>query len=457
MQTLFAAPDGKNRDFVESEWADFGQWISRQLLGANKRDVIGASHQPDTLHWQDRAIQGAMNPAHPFYMGHMDPLPTLPSVFAHAITGALNNNMLSHEMSPMLSEIEPQLLASIARRFGMPETAGGVMQSGGTLCNLLALTVARNQKLDVKATGLTELKQARPVVLVSEHSHSSLEKACMMLGLGTQGCLKVPTDATGKLSVQAIEAVLKSQQEPVTPFALVATAGTTVLGTVDQLEELAEYARENQLWFHVDASYGGAAIFSEQHQQVLEGIEQADSITFNPQKWCYVTKTSAMVLFREFSTLVEQMSILAPYMNRPTETANLGEFGVQGTRPTEILALWASMETIGAEGFGRLVDYGYQLAETFLTELKKRPHFELAVQPDVNVICFRLNINPDQNEEWNRQLQQQLQQKYNVFISAPVWQSNLWLKAVLLNPFTTTENLQQMWKWIDEIVDELAA
>ncbi|HEY9887798.1 MAG TPA: pyridoxal-dependent decarboxylase, partial [Candidatus Obscuribacterales bacterium] len=211
-------------------------------------------------------------------------------------------------------------------------------------------------------------------------------------------------------------------------------------------------AREHGLWFHVDAAYGGALMFAEAYRDRLQGIEQADSVTFNPQKWLYVTKTCASVLFRDLSHLHEHFRVAAPYMNAEDDWVNLGEISVQGTRHADVLKLWLSLQHLGKRGYSQLIAANYALTAVFVEAVQARPWLALASHPQMNVVCFRgcpPALPPAQWDDWNRSLQAHLLKEAETFLSLPYYRGSLWLKAVLLNPYTTPEEVQRLFAAID--------
>ncbi|MGB3295742.1 MAG: pyridoxal-dependent decarboxylase [Phormidesmis sp.] len=432
--------------------AQFEQWarIPEQSVGADTLLETVRSH-----------LRHAMNAAHPGYIGHMDSIPTTLSVIGDFLVAALNNNMLSVEMSPVFSRLEPLVMQQMAARFGLGSTAGGVMVSGGSLANLQALTVARNVAFDAVKTGVVGLGK-QPVFFVSEVAHTSMQKAAMVMGLGSQAAITIRTNANSQLDINDLKDKLDgAQQAKQVPFAIVATAGTTVTGNIDPMAEMAHLAQTHQLWFHVDAAYGGALIFSPEHRHLLEGIEQADSVTFNPQKWLYIAKTCATLLFKDPDVLKHHFRILAPYMEDHSEWPNLGELTVQGTRHPDILKLWLSLQHLGSAGYAEIIRHNYAMTAQFVDAVRARPYLQLAGEPQMNLVCFRLQ--PDWAEaaecdRFNARLQRYLlsvEAQTSAFLSLPTYRHQRWLKAVLLNPYFHSDRIGRLFEHIDAFYAQL--
>lgn len=463
--TAFMHPEGTNRDEIATLLHQVVDRLVETMTQATDRSPL-----PEPLALEDWArlpntsvgidplletvrsqLHHSMNAAHPGYIGHMDSIPTTLSVIGDLLAAALNNNMLSVEMSPVFSRLETLVLKQIAQLFGLGPDANGVLVSGGSLANLQALIVARNIAFDALDNGIPAGK--KPVFFVSDVAHTSFQKAAMIMGLGTQAAIPVATNPNSQIEITDLhtklhQAISNGQH----PFAMVATAGTTVTGSIDPIVEMAHIAKEHGLWFHVDAAYGGALMFSDRYCHLLTGIDLADSVTFNPQKWLYVAKTCAMVMFRQFDQLQQHFRVLAPYMNDHEDWPNLGELTVQGTRHPDILKLWLSLQHIGRNGYSHIIDHNYHLTQTFTDAIKARSFLTLASEPQMNLICFRAEpsgLSAVQFDDWNHQMQQWLLHKGHVFLSLPRYRQQRWLKAVLLNPFTTTEHIERLFTQID--------
>lgn len=392
-------------------------------------------------------IAGAMNSAHPGYIGHMISIPATFSIVGDLIAAALSNNMLFHELSPTFTPLELTLMKEFAQLFGLGEKSGGVLLGSGTMANLQSLAVARNLMCGTFDRGLSATEKP-PVILASEVAHASIQKAAMILGIGKAGVISVQTNDNSQMDPESLRAAIATARaEGRNPFCVVATAGTTITGNIDPLIEIGRIAKEHGLWFHVDAAYGGALIFSEKHKDRLAGVEHADSVTFNPHKWLFISSGCAMALFRSREVMEDAFRIPAPYSNNAGAVTNLGEISVHGSRRVEVLKLWLSLQHIGKRGYRQLVDEGCALTEYIVAKVRERPFLQLAGKPDMNILCFR-GTKPS-SDNWNLSLQTHLLRNRNVYFSLPPYRGTRWLRAVLLNPFTEEGMVDEVFDDID--------
>ncbi len=447
----FVNPHGHN----QTEVSDLAHQVLDMLIG-HLADAANKPLQPDPgslvlmrfpeqpqpaevlLPLIQQALDGAMNPAHPGYIGHMDTMPSTAAFLGELVSAATNNNMLSLEMAPFAARLEDRLVRLLAAEFNLGPRAGGVMLSGGTLANLQGLVLARNARYDgIAATGMYGYQ--RPlVILASQEAHTSLQKAAMVMGLGTDAVVGLPVDESGSLRGDTVRRAIATQRAlGKDPFCVVATAGTTVLGAIDDLAGIGAVVRDAGLWFHVDAAYGGALVLSKQHRHLLNGIHLAHSVTFNPQKWMYVSKTTAMLLVQDRQWLHDYFRVSAPYMGEDPELVNPGELSLQGTRHADVLKLWLTMQVIGRNGAAHLIDQSMTLTHAFAQALEAAG-MTLAAPVTTNIVCFRPAQASDAVVE---QAQRRLHQQGIAFFSTPRWRGQRWLRSVVLNPFVDADRL----------------
>lgn len=464
----FIDPSGSNRDSIENFLSKAIHRILSVVSSSETRsplpkdiniptqtipeESIGDEKLIDLL---ETLLLSSVHPSHPGWIPHMDPLPATASLIGDFAAASVNNNMLSVEMSPAFSRLEQQVVHRICQLFNLGPNASGVLCSGGSLANLQALAVARNEKLKTKEGGVQELPK-KPVFFASEVAHTSIQKAAMILGLGEDSVRLVPVDSDSKMIASELEAAIKqARRDGKTPFCVVATAGTTTTGNIDPLEDIGKISQQENLWYHVDAAYGGALVFSDTHKGKLAGISGADSITFNPQKWLYVAKTCAMVLFKDQHQVVDNFRIGAPYMEEDEDLINLGEISLQGTRHADILKLWASFQHIGRKGFQQLIDESYYLTNLLHDKLNAINCIQLASTPEMNIICFRGQpewVSSSKWDAWNKGLQEYLLDKHEIFFSSPTYRDCKWLRTVLLNPFVNKQTIQTIIRGITNYI-----
>ncbi len=464
----FIAPDGRNRVYAEecfrtivSDMLDkFSISEQRPLLPESLRYAFDKKLIPDEpkslgqiREIISNLIDNSMNAYHPKYIGHMDSMPTLFSVIGDMVASALNNNLFSLEMAPFLTQLEYQLVKEFCELFGLPENAGGMILSGGSLTNLQALIIARNFTLGDNKGHLSG-SDSELIIFCSEHAHVSIQKAAMIMGIGIQNVIKVSTDPFGRMITSELRSRIKQEiGKGLKPCAIVATAGTTVTGNIDPIYEIAEIAKEYKIWLHVDAIWGGGLIFSCNKKYLLHGIEYADSITFNPQKWMAVAKTCSLLMFKNKDHLEEYFRIRKTYVKEHDIVTDLSETGITGTKRADILKLWLSLENMGMNGYQAYVDYTLELTRHFTDAVKQRKYLRLVTEPQTAIICMRGEpdyLDKTQFDKWNEELQDFLLRKKHTFFSLPKHNRENWQRIIILNPFLTKEGINEIFQSIDE-------
>jgi glutamate/tyrosine decarboxylase-like PLP-dependent enzyme len=442
-QGQFLHPDRSNLEDLRQQGYNFVDLIVDEVLNGQtkpfvKEEGMGNFAIPNQgmelsdllMEVRSQILPRSLNLHHPGYMGHMDSVPLAITIWADALVSALHNNMLSSELAPVFTQLESHLITWFAKLFGLGDRSFGTLVAGGSLANITALLVARNHRFPhLKNRGI---ENQRLVALVSDAAHNSFEKGMNVIGLGKEKLIRIPTNNRGEIDLTKLEAeLIAAKTRGEIPFFIAAVAGTTVTGAVDPIPQVAEIAKNHDCWFHLDAAYGGAAIFSPNYKYLLEGSNLADSITFNPQKWLWVSRTCAMLLVSDRLHLEQAFDQQLPYMSE--EKINFGNLTLQGTRRTDSLKLWLALKAMGTDGYGKLIDRSMENSSKLRRWLEQQFNLELVCEPTLNILCLR---STDPNVS-NAQLRSRWIEENRLWLSLPLWQGDRILKAVVLHPYAT--------------------
>ena len=233
----------------------------------------------------------------------------------------------------------------------------------------------------------------QPVCYASAESHHSLDKSAGLLGIGRKALRRIAVNQAAQLDPQELErAIAQDRAAGRKPFCVVATAGTTNSGTVDDLIAISEVCREQELWLHVDGAYGGVAIFSNQHRGLVRGIERADSLTIDPHKWLAMPFAAGVILTSHPEILERAFSVAAPYMPKAAgaQLPDNSRISTQWTRRMNSLKLWLTLRVHGRQAYEELIDRQLRLAKSFADWVTASDDFELAVAPTLPIVTFRL-------------------------------------------------------------------
>ncbi len=389
-------------------------------------------------------MEGAYRPSHPGALAHLDPPPLSASIIGDLICAGLNNNLLAEELSPSLSSLERKLSEWFSNKLGLGPLSSGVAVSGGTLSNLMALVMARN------LAGLGSDPSA--VFFASEDAHVSLLKAVEVMGLKKDSFQKIPTDEKGKLSIYELSLILKKiKSEGKKCFAVVATAGTTVRGAIDPINEVAKFCNKENIWLHVDGAIGGVFGLSPNTSELLEGLSCANSITVNPQKILGITKTSSLLLVANKDDLSSVFSTGLPYAE-PISGNHFhgGELGIQGTRSAESLKLWIGLRQLGEKGIEKLLLNSIS-RRSYLESLIDNSKFKI-ISGSLHLLAITpLNYSSSESFEWSIKTRKSLLTN-NFMLSRPIYKDRYYLKAVLGNPNTKFEDLKLLADLINQSI-----
>ncbi|KAJ8924799.1 hypothetical protein NQ315_000953 [Exocentrus adspersus] len=310
------------------------------------------------------------------------------------LTDALNPSVYTYEVSPVFTLMEETVLREMRRIVGFKDGKGdGIFCPGGSMANGYAISCARYKFMpDVKTKGLHSLP--RLVLFTSEDAHYSIKKMSSFLGIGSDNVYLINADSRGRMDVNHLEQeVGRALSEGGVPFMVSATAGTTVIGAFDPLEQIAGVCEKYGLWFHVDAAWGGGALVSKRHRRLLAGIERADSVTWNPHKLLTAPQQCSTLLLRHEGILSASHSANAAYLFQKDKfydtTYDTGDKHVQCGRRADVLKFWFMWKAKGTSGLERHIDKVFENSKFFVDTIKRRPGFELVIEePECTNICF---------------------------------------------------------------------
>lgn len=311
---------------------------------------------------------------------------SLLSWMGDVMTNAYNPHASCRNNAPVMDQIEKQLIRWLCDAVGYPQTGGGLFLSGGSIANLTALTAARDARLSPQ-------EFSRAVIYISDQTHSSIAKGLHILGFAKEQIQKIPTDSLFCMDVTALRAAVeKDLAEKKKPFAVIASAGTTNTGSVDPLPEISALCKEYGMWMHVDGAFGASAVLSKKQRKRLSGMELSDSLSWDAHKWLMQTYGCGIVLVRDQSVLVHSFAAHPEYLKDAASAEGSIEFWdlePELTRPARYLKLWITLQVMGSDAIGRVIDHGCALAE--LTEKRIREHsdWEILSPAQLGIVNFR--------------------------------------------------------------------
>ncbi len=337
----------------------------------------------------------ARKSAHPGLFSYVSApgLPTDP--FSHALVAALNQNAVGYHSSPIAIVLENQLAEYFCRLAGLPAGAGGLMLSGGSIANLSAMAVGLHRSLGWAAVDEGIFGPARPIILVGENVHFSVDRAARMLGVGNRNVRRIPVDNEYRLRVDQLTVALGeiSSRDDRIAACVVATAGSTATGAVDPLDEIAAVCREYGVWLHIDAAYGGGALLSDTLRHRLLGIEEADSISIDLHKWCYLAFDSSLLLFRDPASARRLWSASSDYLNLPAsgdaEEYTTYDLSPEVSRRFRALPAYIALMHYGAGTFAANLEHNVNCASYLSQLVEQHPDLLLLVAPQLSTLCFR--------------------------------------------------------------------
>jgi len=357
--------------------------------------------------------------------------------------------------SSAAGQIELVTIKWLTDLFKLPDNAGGLFVSGGSMGNLMGVLLAiRHRKQKGKIS----------TIYFSDQTHSSVHNAIKILSNEEVKFREIPTDQAFKINVEQLHTTIQQDKNAgFHPIGIVANCGTTNTGTVDDLSAMAVICQKENLWYHIDAAYGGAGILDERQAHLFEGTELADSMTVDPHKWWFQPNETACLLVRDTSKLLDIFYMMPEYlkdMDRKNGEVNFGNYGLQLTRSFRAFKLWMSLKIFGLDSFTQGVKHGIDLAEFAAKEVKKYKNWTVVIPPQLAIINFQFqppNLDLEQTNLLNKAIIDGIVASGFAMISSTKLKEQLVVRLCIINPRTTEEDIKETIRRLNQIAIQQTA
>ena len=378
---------------------------------------------------------------HPRFFAFVPSSPAWPGVLADFMAAGHNIFQGTWLGASGPSMLEVVVMDWFRSWIGYPETAGGLFTSGGSAASLDGFVAAR------EAAGAP----MQPSVYMSDQSHTALIRAATIVGVRPESVRMVPTDEHFRLDINELHSmIVEDQKSGLTPIAICGNAGATNTGAIDPLDEIADYCESEEIWFHVDAAYGGFAILTDRGAGLLKGLERADSIAMDAHKWLFQPFECGCLMVKDIQKLEKAFSVQPEYLQDTQwgrDHPNFGDRGLQLSRSFRALKVWMSVQTFGMAAFRRSIAQGIDLAERAEAYIRESDVLHIANPASLGVVCFRVNsraaeLNNEELEEINKAVQARVIEEGVAMMSSTRLRGLYSLRLCILNHTTTWEDVR---------------
>jgi len=427
--------------------------LEKRLGGRPPKDGLDGLAALDLF--ERDVLSSMMHPDHPRYFAFVPGVGNFISAMADALASGFNIFAGTWLEGAGPTQVELVAIDWLRQACGLPDTAGGNFVSGGSMANLTALAVARQ----VMLAG----DMADAVVYSSDQTHSCIARGMRILGYKPEQLRTIPSDQGFRFDVPELKrAIEKDRAAGLLPFCVTATAGTTNTGSIDPLDEIADLCAAENLWFHIDGAYGAPAMLTEEGQDLLRGIERADTLVLDPHKWLFQPFEMGCLLVREASWMEKTFSKVPEYLeDAETEQGevNFWERGVQLTRKFRALKLWLSVQVFGWEAFKEAIQRGIRSAEFMENLVQDLPDWRVVTPAQLGIVTFRFtasNLDERQLDKLNRALVQDMISDGYAMISSTSLHGRTVLRMCTINPRTTNDDLETTLKHLNKFAHKRA-
>ena len=406
--------------------------------------------EPNATHWQ-----------HPGFLAYFATSASGPGILGEMLTAALGQNPMLWRTSPIGTELEQVVVDWLRQALGLPEAFGGLLTDTASTSSLIALAGARQAAgIDAAGRGLTGRPDVPGLrVFASTEAHSSIEKACMTLGLGRDALVRIPTNERFEMRTDLLEAAIReARASGRRPIALVATVGTTASTSVDPVAAIADIGEREGMWLHVDAAYAGVVAMLPDRRSLFAGWERADSIVVNPHKWLFTPLDASLLLTRRMPVLRDAFSLIPEYLrtlDRVSPVHDYHEYTPQLGRRFRALKLWIQLRWFGLDGLRRRIDRHLAMAQAFASWVDGDPDWERLAPVPFSTVCFRWNpaggeIPAADLDERNARIMDTVNATGEVFLSHARLDDRFTIRLAIGNLRTEERHVERAWELLRE-------
>lgn len=426
----------------------------QHLLGVHPLPENGRATAELISETTDLLFKHSLFNGHPKFFGYITSSAAPIGSLADLLAATINANVGAHILSPVATEIEKQTVRWLAEFIGVSPTYGGILVSGGNMANFTAFLAGRTAKgpKSIKEDGILSCSE-RLTIYCSKTTHTWIDKAAILFGLGTNSIRWIPATPANKMDEKILEeTIIEDINNGCKPIMIIGTAGDVSTGAVDNLKNLAAISKKYDLWYHIDGAYGMPAAVVSSAKSLFEGVEEADSIALDPHKWLYSPLEAGCTLVKNPQHLIDTFSSHPEYYNFSSiegEVAqNYYEFGLQNSRGFRALKVWLALQQLGRSGYEKLIGEDIELSEKLFQLAKDHPELE-AVSQSLSITTFRytpLKSKEDHDylDKLNEKLLNALQTGGEVFLSNAIVKERYCLRACIVNFRTSHKDIEEI-------------
>ena len=400
---------------------------------------------PAVTHWN-----------HPNFHGLFSTSTSSVGVFGEMLSAAFDMKAMLWRTSPASTELEPVVLDWLRQMMNLPEEFNGIIYDTASISTLHAIAMAREKlNLNIRENGMsgrTDLPLLR--VYCSEQTHSSIDKAVILLGLGQKSLVKIPTNERFEIDTEKLrEAIQDDKSAGHLPLCVIATIGTTSATSVDNVEKCAEICERNNIFLHVDAAYAGSAAIVPEFQHYFAGMERADSIVTNPHKWLFTPFDLSVLYVKDLDLLKQTFSLVAEYLKVSETITNQMDYGIQLGRRFRSLKLWFVMRYFGQEGLIKRIREHCRLARLFANWVDDSENFEMLAPVPFALVCFRAcPKNIEDLDAFNEKIMNEINASGEAYLSHTKLNGKFTLRLSVGSIRVEERHLQKVWDLLNKQV-----